>query len=130
MTIFKPARMLRLFLSIVAVAVLVSACNKEKPTTVIITVKNQQDAVVSGALVKLFANPSFPLGDPTRLNMESTTNSAGQVTFDYTEFYKLGQAGFAVLDITATKDTLVGLSIIKVLEQETNEETVVLEPVE
>lgn len=110
-------------------AVVLSACNKEKPTKAVIVVKDQSGAVVSGVTVKLFANPSFPLGDPTRLNKETTTNTGGRAEFDYSEFYKQGQAGFAVLDILATKDTLVGEGIIKILEEEDNEETVVLLPI-
>lgn len=125
---YASLRTVRSALFLLAAIVLFSACNKEKPTKVIITVKNEQGDVVSGAVVKLFANPSFPLGDPTRLDKENSTNGAGQVTFDYSEFYKQGQAGFAVLDIRATKDTLLGQGIIKVLEEETNEETVVLMP--
>jgi hypothetical protein len=110
-------------------AVVFAACNKEKPTTAIIIVKNQADQVVPGVTVKLYANPSFPLGDPTRLNKEGVTNSAGQVEFDYTDFYKQGQAGFAVLDILATKDTLAGAGIIKILEEEENKEKVILLPI-
>lgn len=110
-------------------AVVLSACNKEKPTKAVIVVKNQAGAVVPGVLVKLFANPSFPLGDPTRLNKEVVTNTAGRAEFDYSDFYKQGQAGFAVLDILAIKDSLAGEGIIKILEEETNEETVILLPV-
>lgn len=110
-------------------AVVLSACNKEKPTKAVIVVKDQAGAVVPGALVKLFANPSFPLGDPTRLNKEVVTNSAGRAEFDYSDFYKQGQAGFAVLDILALKDSLAGEGIIKILEEETNEESVILLPV-
>lgn len=105
-----------------------SGCNKEKPTKVVIIVKDQAGQTVPDAYVKLYANPAFPLSDPTRLNKESRTNSAGRAEFDYTEFYKRGQSGFAVLDILSSKNDLIGQGIIKVLEQETNEETVVLEP--
>jgi len=110
-------------------AVVVSACNKEKPTKAVIIVKDQAGAVVPGVAVRLFANPSFPLGDPTRLNLEGVTTASGRVEFDYTDFYKQGQAGFAVLDILAIKDSLAGAGIIKILEEETNEETVVLLPI-
>ena len=41
----------------------------------------------------------------------------------------LGQAGFAVMDIVSFKDTMVGQGIIKILEEETNNETVTLVPV-
>ncbi|MEX1133077.1 MAG: hypothetical protein WEC15_07640 [Flavobacteriales bacterium] len=110
-------------------AVVVSACNKEKPTKAIIVVKNEAGAVVPGVEVRLFANPSFPLGDPTRLNQEGVTSASGRVEFDYTDFYKQGQAGFAVLDILAVTEDFSGAGIIKILEEETNEETVVLLPI-
>lgn len=116
-------------LMLMAGVLIVTACNKEKPTKAVIVVKNQAGNVVSGAAVRLFANPSFPLGDPTRLNKEGTTTSSGRVEFDYTDFYKQGQSGFAVLDIQATKGDFAGAGIIKILEEETNEETVVLLPI-
>lgn len=117
-------------LSVLFVAAVLSSCNKEEPTTVTIVVKTESGDLVEGALVKLFANPSFPLGDPTRLDKETTTNSSGRAEFDYTEFYKQGQSGFAVLDILCTKDTLLGEDIIKILEEENNEKTVFILPLE
>jgi hypothetical protein len=124
---------LRRFLShimvLAAAAIVFSACNKEKPTKAVIIVKNQAGNVVSGVEVKLYANPSFPLGDPTRLNKEAITTSSGRAEFDYSDFYKQGQAGFAVLDILAVKGDFAGQGIIKILEEETNEETVILLPI-
>jgi hypothetical protein len=116
-------------LALALCAVVVSACNKEKPTKAVIVVKNEAGAVVPGVEVRLFANPSFPLGDPTRLNKDGVTSGSGRVEFDYSEFYKQGQAGFAVLDIIAVTEGFAGEGIIKILEEETNEETVVLLPI-
>lgn len=105
------------------------ACNKEEDTKATITVLDTAGAVVADAYVKLFANPVDPLqADFSRLTKEGNTGSDGTVTFDYSEFYKRGQAGFAVLDILATKDSLVGEGIIRIEEEQTNEETVVLAP--
>lgn len=104
-----------------------SACNKEEPTKAVIIVKLADGTPVEGALVKLYANPAQPLGDPNRLNKEATTGSDGRVEFDYTDFYEQGQAGFAVLDILCTRDTLAGAGMIKITEEEVNEETVVVE---
>lgn len=101
------------------------SCNKEKDTKATITVLDTAGAVVAGAYVKLFANPVDPLqADFSRLTKEGTTGSDGKVTFDYSEFYKRGQAGFAVLDILAQKDSLSGEGIIRIEEEQTNEETV------
>lgn len=104
-----------------------TSCNPEEDTVVIITVVDENNVPQDGALVKLYADPNSPNGDPTRLNKQATTDLAGQAVFDYTEFYKQGQSGFAVLDILATKDTLVGEDIIKILEEEVNEKKVFLE---
>ncbi len=49
------------------------------------------------------------------------------MTFDFTEFYKKGQAGFAVLDIEAFKGGLNGEGIIKIEEETTSEETITIE---
>jgi hypothetical protein len=114
-------------LTLVAVALLLVDCNEEEPTTAIIYVQDTTGARISGAYVKLFANPSVPLGDPSRLTKEGYTDGGGAVEFDYSDYYKQGQAGFAVLDIHSTHDSLAGEGIIKILEEETNEETVTLE---
>lgn len=112
----------------VAVVVLVAtACNKEDPTTAVITVQDADGYPVEGAYVRLFANPAVPLADPTRLRQEAMTNGSGKAEFDYSGFYEQGQAGFAVLDILTFKDTLYAEGIIKILEEETNEETLTME---
>lgn len=107
-----------------------TSCKKEKATKAIITVLDTAGAVVPGATVKLYANPVDPLqADFSRLTKEGTTGTNGTVTFDYSEFYKRGQAGFAVLDILATKDSLVGEGIIRIEEEQDNEEIVKIKPV-
>ena len=105
-----------------------TACNKEKPTTVVITVKDAEGRLVPEAHVKLFANPAVPQKpDLTRLLQEGDTKGNGTVEFDYSGLYEQGLAGFAVLDILVEKDTLYAEGIIKVLEEETNEQTLILE---
>lgn len=114
---------------IVLLATAFAACNKEEPTTAIVHVKMADGTPVPGAVVKLFGNPAYPLADPTRLNKETTTNSSGKAEFDYTDFYEQGQSGFAVLDIECRLDTLLGEGIIKIIEEETSEETVFMAPI-
>src|SRR5690606_16620047 len=97
------------------------ACNKEKDTKATITVLDTAGAAVAGAYVKLYANPANPLqADFSRLTKEGNTGSDGKVVFDYSEFYKRGQAGFAVLDILATADSLSGEGIIRIEEEQDN----------
>ena len=74
-----------------------TSCNKEEDTIAIITVVDTGGHPVSGAYVKLFANLAYPIGDPSRLFREGLTDASGRVEFDYTQQYKQGQAGFAVL---------------------------------
>lgn len=116
-------------LTLVAATLLLVNCNKEKPTKAFITIENELGQPVAGAYVKLYANPTFPIGDPSRLTQEKMTDGSGNAEFDYTDFYKQGQAGFAVLDIVSFKDSAVGEGIIKILEEEDNYETVTLVPV-
>ena len=102
-------------------------CKKPADTKAIITVLDSAGMPVNGAYVKLFANPVPPLqSDFSRLNMEGYTAVSGKISFDYSSFYKQGQAGFAVLDILAQKDTLTGQGIIRIEEEQTNSETVTL----
>ncbi|MBK9421748.1 MAG: hypothetical protein IPN44_11975 [Flavobacteriales bacterium] len=113
-----------------ALAVGLGACNKVKDTTALITVHDANGAAVVGASVKLYANPVDPLmPDFSRLTKEGVTDASGRVLFDYSDFYKRGQAGFAVLDIHAEKDSLAGDGIIRIEEEVANEELVVVEPI-
>jgi hypothetical protein len=124
---------LRVLTNALVVAILLpfaTSCNKEEPTVGVIKVVDAQGAPVVGAMVKLFADPAIPAGDPTRLDKESVTDGEGVASFDYSDFYEQGQSGFAVLDIMAMKDTLIGEGIIKIVEEETRRETVVIEPVQ
>jgi len=57
------------------------------------------------------------------------TKANGTVEFDYTGLYEQGQAGFAVLDILTFRDTMYAEGIIKILEEETNEETLIMEEI-
>lgn len=128
MTKLNPFRALTGALVLAIAALVLHGCSKEKPTTASITVQLEDGTKVADALVRLYADPAYPLGDPNRLTKEARTDGGGMATFDYTEFYKKGQSGFAVLDILCTYDTLVGEGIIKIQEEEDNRETVILLP--
>lgn len=108
-------------------AAILPACKKEEPTKAIIHVKLADGTLVQGAVVKLFAAPAQPVGDPNRLNKEAISGSDGRAEFDYSDMYEQGQAGFAVLDILCTTDSMSGSGMIKITEEQVNEETVVLE---
>ncbi|MCB0768969.1 MAG: hypothetical protein KDC00_01010 [Flavobacteriales bacterium] len=117
-------------LMVLVLATVFTACNKEDPTTVVITVKDADGRPAEMAYVRLFANPAVPRADASRLLMEAMTDAAGNAEFDYSGFYEQGQAGFAVLDILTFRDSTYAEGIIKVLEEETNEETLILKPMD
>lgn len=114
---------------LVAASTIVASCNKVEETVATVTVLNTFGSPVQGADVRLFAVGSVDndvIGE-IRFDTTQVTNGAGKVSFNFSEYYKRGQAGFAVLDINASKGALEGRGIIKIVEEETNEATVVIE---
>lgn len=106
-----------------------SGCKKDKETIATILVLNDEGDPVPSATVRLFSNPSPGSTNNNALRFDTTgvTNGTGKVTFNFTEFYKKGQAGFAVLDIEATKGNLAGTGIVKIEEETTTEESITVE---
>lgn len=104
-------------------------CNEIEDTVAVVYVQNSLGAPVQGAEVRLFALGSQQQQNIGELRFDTTqvTNAAGSVSFNFSEYYKQGQAGFAVLDIEATKGSLTGIGIIKVEEETTSEQTVIME---
>ncbi len=109
---------------------LFSSCKKDKETIATIIVKNSEGTAVPGASVRLFGNGTPDdegnIGE-VRFDTTATTNGTGKVSFNFSEYYKKGQAGFVVLDIQAEKGILYGQGIIKVEEEVTSEESVIIE---
>ena len=113
----------------IATGIFTASCNKVEETVATITVLNSFGAPVQGADVRLFAVGSVDndvIGE-IRFDTTQVTNGAGKVSFNFSEYYKRGQAGFAVLDINASKGALEGRGIIKIVEEETTEASVVIE---
>ena len=120
-----------LFLLVLAAAVFgftLTSCKKEKPTVAKIRVVDTSGQTVDNALVRLYATSTMspPTGSIV-INDTIFTGPNGYATFDYTDDFKLGQSGFAVLDIEVLSETFVGTGIIKVEEEKTNEETVIIQ---
>lgn len=120
-----------------------NSCKKEKPTTATISVIDTAGTLVKGATIRLFGTPTVDdQGNKVNPNALDTvferikiSDFEGKVTFDYTEQFNLGQAGYAVLDIEVfllnkdgDEDSLIGNGIIKVEPEKANEETVIAFP--
>jgi len=113
----------------VMLGVAISGCNKDQQTIATVTVVNSDGEPVPGASVRLYAVSSETPPPPNEIRFDTTqvTNGTGKASFDFTDYYQKGQAGFAVLDIEASKGSLEGEGIIKIEEMKINEETVVIE---
>lgn len=103
-------------------------CNKKKDTIAKIYVRNSANALVSGVKVILYGESSEP-GKQGKVNIGDTvlTNAAGEAIFNLNYMYQSGQAGVAVLNISARKSLETGSGIIKIVEEENNEETVFIQ---
>tara|TARA_B100000683_G_scaffold153870_1_gene148738 strand:- start:892 stop:1272 length:381 start_codon:yes stop_codon:yes gene_type:complete len=108
---------------LLAVFFISQSCYKPKSTIATITVLNDSNnSPVSGATVRLFYED--PTGVNTSIiNEQNTTSDEGVVNFDFSEYYKDGQAGFAVLDIEVNN---VFVGVIQVEEKATTEKTIYL----
>jgi|TARA_B110000879_G_C11025064_1_gene452498 hypothetical protein len=125
----------RLFptLTLIAIVIFASSCYEIEDTIANIQVY-RIDAIgdkipVAGCDVRLYALGSLDedfVGEP-RFDTTQTTSDEGFVSFDFSDFYVGGQAGFAVLDIEATKGSLYGSGLMKIEEMETNNEEVIVE---
>lgn len=111
--------------------ILVSGCYKKKDTMVKIHVRDVNNNLVSGVKVVLYGESSTPR--PSSFGDTAISNTAGEAIFNLNYMYKAGQAGVAVLNISANKlvvggSPLTGSGIIKVVEQETTDETIFVQP--
>ena len=98
-----------------------SSCRKEEETIAIVTVVDDNGNAVSGVDVRLhYDGASQALRDG--IEQTQVSGSDGQATFIYTDLYKLGQAGFAVLDVEIGAGLATG--IIKIEPEKINEETI------
>lgn len=104
-----------------------ASCEKEDPTVAKILVVDTAGEPVSNASVRLYGTsttspPRSPIIDSTIY-----TNGMGYATIDYSNSFNLGQAGVFVLNIDVQKDLLLGTGIIKVEQEKTNEEKVIVQ---
>lgn len=127
----KNIQIFKLFGASVVLCMLfaINSCKKDKQTIATVLIVNTDGEPVPGAEVRLFAVSSLETPPPNALRFDTIqiTNGTGKVSFDFSDFYEKGQAGFAVLDIEAKKGAEAGQGIIKIEEEKTTEETITIE---
>jgi len=98
------------------------SCYKEKDTTAtVIVLKASDSTAVKNTRVRMYADGS------TRLDTTLKTTNSGRIYVDYTEEFKAGQGGFAVLDIDVEFTDTTGeykVGVIKIEAEKENEQTV------
>jgi len=134
--IFNPMKKFSLnytllfFVTAGLMTIVAGACKRYKmePTKALIRVIDADGQPVQFSKVRIYALPSEfpPPSNAVRFDTCGVTSSDGSVEFDFTTYYEAGQAGFAVLDVTACKSGFVGEGIIKITEEENNEETITI----
>jgi hypothetical protein len=106
------------------------SCTKTGSTKTIVTA--QTEAKVPMQNVKIVIHAQSSQGTPANGNLTDSawTNSKGQVEFDFSNIYKDGQAGVAVLDLKGElisgADTLEGFSYVQLEAGVTKPATVVM----
>ena len=117
-----------MFIGIIAVASF-SSCRKESPTIAKVRVVDTSGAAFDSAMVRLYPTPTVVEHGAIIIDDTLYTDADGYAIFDYTDHFNLGQAGFTVLDIEVRSgDSLYGQGIIKIIEEQVNEETVIIQP--
>jgi len=104
------------------------SCNKKADTIAKVKVRDTSNALVSGARVILYGKSTLSPKKPVIRRDTAYTNSSGVAVFNYNDVYQTGQAGVAVLDISARKGDLTAEGIIKIEEELENTTTVFLQP--
>ena len=127
--------MKRLFpiFTLAVIVISISSCYEVDPTIANIQVYRVDEIgekiPVAGCDVRLYALGSLDedfVGEP-RFDTIQTTSEEGFVSFNFSNMFVGGQAGFAVLDVEASKGSLYGSGLIKIEEMITNEEEIIVE---
>lgn len=124
--LFAKAGLLVMAGAIIAIAL--TACRKEVDTIAKVKVVDTGSVVFPNAMVRLYATSTIDEHGTIIIDDTMETDATGYATFNYSENYNLGQAGVFVLDIEVRSgDSLYGTGVIKVEQEETSEETVIIQ---
>ena len=110
-----------IYLSLFISSNLFWSCYKQEKTIAIITVlDNNTNSPLENVNVRLFYD-NFNGTNVPIIDEEKTTSSNGSATFDFSDNYQDGQAGFAVLDIEINE---VYMGVINIVEMSTTEKVI------
>jgi len=97
------------------------SCYKQEKTLAVITVlNNNTNDPISDASVRLFYDTSNGSSIPL-IDVQKITGADGSASFDFSDRYQDGQAGFAVLDVEVDG---VFMGVINIVEMSTTEKDI------
>jgi len=112
---------LLIFSSLFLCFALLFSCYKQEKTLAIITVlDNNTNDPIADANVRLFYDPSNGSNIPL-IDVQKKTGDNGSASFDFSDRYQDGQAGFAVLDVEIDS---VFMGVINIVEMSTTEKNI------
>lgn len=96
-------------------------CYKKQDTMLQVYVQNSNGTMQSGALVKVFAEPTDTSSqNPLAINYTGLSNENGIATFNLNKLYQPGQVGVAIVKVKATYFNMTGESIEQIVEEVDN----------
>ena len=116
-----------LLIALASIALTWTSCDKEEDTIALIRIVDVDGMPQEQVLVRLFPEPTEIQTNELIEEVEQFTDAAGEAVFDFSEYYEQGQAGFAVLNIEASRDTALVEGIIKIDPETVNQETLILQ---
>jgi len=103
------------------------SCEKEEPTIAQIKVVDTDGNPVNNAMVYLHGTSTTTPPRTNAIHDTSYTDIEGYAKFDFSDNFNLGQAGVFVLDIKVERLPETGTGIIKINQEEVNEERITIE---
>jgi hypothetical protein len=114
-----------IFLSILVLLTLSTStsCRKKQDTIAIVRVLNESNESVQGAQVVLYGS-----GTEGEVDLYDTvySNNTGEAIFNFNDRFQLGQAGFAILDISVEHNGEVANGVMKVESETVTTKTIFL----
>ncbi|MFT4661346.1 MAG: hypothetical protein ACI8XB_001621 [Patiriisocius sp.] len=105
------------------------SCRKEEDTIAIITVVDITNIPQAGFFVRMYGEGSDNNQGEVQeiaIDRDIITDGNGQAKFDFTDEYELGQAGFAVLNVSVTFNDTIYEGVLKVEPEEITEARIIV----
>jgi hypothetical protein len=113
---------------VLGLAMLQVGCKKPADTIAKVIVKDAvTEEIVSGATVYIYGESTEGKQGKVTVGDTTQTNASGEAIFNFSDLWKPGQSGVAVLNIDAINGSATGSGIIKVEEEKTSTETVFIQ---